>query len=130
VEVDVLLVKDFFEDKSCLGFEVVTDLIIILRIHQLSELFENVQALARVELLFALLKTHYLKEQRHKLVYAWTPVNVDVEESLERFEASCKLVHRRVMNRVSPHHAVLLRKNLAISGNYILRVLIKQTVQP
>ena len=105
------------------------DLIEILRMHELLELFQNVVALSGIEALFTLLKTLELEEQMQELLKSRTSINIDVQNSLKRALAFCEFVHRSKVNRVAPRYVVLLSQDFAVSGQDISHVLLEKALK-
>lgn len=112
--VNVLLVEYFFKKKFRLGSKFVADKVIVFWVHELFELFKNIETLPRIKALLTLFKTLKLEKQMQELVKARYPINVDIQDGFQCLLTFSKFVHRSKVNRVSFCYVILLCQNFSI----------------
>ena len=113
--VGILLIEDLFQKEFGLCFEIADHLVVVCGRDQLLKLVQDVDASPRVVGIIRVLKVLDLHEEVEELIEALDDVDIDLEERLERLLALGVLVHRRVVDGVSPHDGILLRQNLAVA---------------
>ena len=77
--VDILLVKNLFQQQLSLSFEVPHNLIILSRRDELLELAEDVDAATRIVGILNVFEVLNLHEKRHEQIESCHVINVDLE---------------------------------------------------
>jgi hypothetical protein len=108
----------------------VTDLVKVLRIHELLKFLQDIVALAWIEAFFALLEALELEEQVEELLKPRAFVDVDIQDSLKRSLALRELIHRCEVDWVTPEDVILLCQNFAVACQDVSGVLLEETLQP
>ena len=74
----VLDVEGFFEEEGCLQFEVADYLVVIVGVHQIFKLFQDLSALSRIEFFGFALQWLQSEPELQKFVVAGHLVNLNI----------------------------------------------------
>lgn len=122
VEVQVLTIKDFLQEKLDLVFEVFENGLVFFLVHQVLELTQNAIVFPWVKLPFFLgFEELEFKELRQKKVICFHLVNVNVEECFNAFETLGELTHCPIVNGI-PAMRILLTKDLSVPVDQVTSI--------
>lgn len=109
----VLHIKNLLQQKFQRTFKFILSDFIVLSLHKLLNLIQNVVASSRIKSFLRNLEFLQLGKQGHKRIVSRTLIHPDIQNSLQSLETIGKLGHASVMKRVAFGHLILLTEQLS-----------------